>query len=88
MLNQKRIEHLTNKIMKEFWENPNIAEIYSDNSLLKTKIHKIFNKYCNFDQKLDEEVKKKLKHLKPGSQEYEIEYNKIMDEMKRIRKLK
>ena len=62
MLSPRRIEHLTKKIIQSFWDDPSITEIYSDNSVMKIKIQNIFNKYCNIDQKLDSEIRKKLKN--------------------------
>lgn len=83
MLSHSRIEHLTGKIIKLLWNSENVEEIYASNRTLQLKINAIFEEYCNLDDVLEEEADRRLKHLQKGTQDWEIEFEKLSEEVRR-----
>ncbi len=83
MLSQLRIEYLTGKIIEILWNSEHVEEIYASNRTLKQKISAIFEEYCNLDEVVEEEAARRLKHLQKGTQDWEIEFDKLSEEIRR-----
>jgi hypothetical protein len=45
-------------------------------------MHLAMKKYLGVDEELDREVRGRLKNLREGTSEWEVEYNRLIDQMR------
>lgn len=77
------LPYLLDQILNILFHSNNVDEIYAEDSQLRQKITPILRKHMDVGGELDEEVRSKIKNLEEGTATFEIEYQRIMGEMKR-----
>jgi hypothetical protein len=73
---------ITNQLLETFMQSKHIDEIYSEDAVLRRKIKDILQKHMAVDEELDREVRQRIKNLEEGTQTWEIEYQRVMEQMK------
>ena len=73
---------ITTQVVETFMQSNHIEEVFADDATLRRKIQGLLRKYMSVDEELDVEVRKKIKNLVEGTQTWEIEYARVMDQMK------
>ena len=68
-------------------DSPKVAEIYADDAELRKKITPILRKHMEVENDLDREVRSKIKNLQEGTSDFEIEYTRVMEQIKAKRRL-
>jgi hypothetical protein len=61
----------------------NVAEVYSEDVVLRRKMAPILKHHMAVDEEVEREVRGKLKHVQEGTRTWEVEYSKMMDEIRR-----
>ena len=77
------LPYLLDQILNMLFHSKNVDEIYAEDIDLRKKITPILTKHMEVGGELDEEVRSKIKNLEEGTASFEIEYQRIMGEMKR-----
>lgn len=77
------LPYLLDQILNILFHSNNVDEIFAEDSQLRVKITPILRKHMDVGGELDEEVRSKIKNLQEGTASFEIEYARIMGEMKR-----
>ena len=86
-LGEEGLEWMTNQMIESFMQSPHIEEIFAEDGVLRKRMADILKKHMLVDEELDEEVRRKIKNLEEGTATWEIEYTKVLDQMKRNRGL-
>jgi len=73
---------ILNQLLETFMQSAHVEEIFADDATLRRKVKDILNKHMNVDEELDREVRQKIKNFEEGSQTWEIEYNRVLEQMK------
>ena len=60
-----------------------VDEIYADDHVMRGKMKDVFRKHMMVDEELDHEVRERIRNLEEGSVAWEVEYKKVMEQMKR-----
>ena len=81
------LDYLLDQVVEMFGHSKNVDEIYAQDVELRRKMAPIFKKHMGEDDKLDGEVRAQLKHVKEGSREWDIEYARMVEIIKRKRGL-
>ena len=81
------IEYVIGQMIEFLLISRNVEEVYSEDNLLRRKIVQIFKKHLDLDQELDREARARMKNLTEGTAEWEVEYSRTMDQLKRARGL-
>jgi len=71
------------QVIESFMHSPHIAEVFADDATMRKKVRDVLRKHMAVDEQLDEEVRRRIKNLEEGTATWEIEYNKVMEQMKR-----
>ena len=74
---------ITTQVQETFMQSSHIDEVFADDATLRRKIRELLRKHMSVDEELDEEVRRKIKNLAEGTQTWEIEYARVMEQMKR-----
>ncbi len=82
-LGEEGITWICNQLVEIFMSSAHIDEIFSDDATLRRKLKEILRKHMAVDEELDQEVRQKIKNLQEGTSAWEVEYNRVMDQMKK-----
>jgi len=77
------LPYILEQILEILFHSQNITEIFAEDSDLRRKITPILRKHMDVEADLDKEVRSKIKNLEEGTATFEIEYAKVMDQLKR-----
>lgn len=86
-LGEEGLEWMTTQMIESFMQSPHIEEIFVEDTVLRKRMADILKKHMQVDEELDEEVRRRIKNLQEGTSTWEIEYGKVLDQIKRNRGL-
>jgi hypothetical protein len=86
-LGDEGLEWMTTQMLESFMQSPHIAEIFSDDNVMRKRMADVLKKHMQVDDELDEEVRRRIKNLQEGTSTWEVEYGKVLDQIKRNRGL-
>lgn len=81
------ITYIIQQIILAFENSNNFEEIYADDQELTVKIRGILRKHMDLEEDLDNEVRERIKNLDEGTRNWEVEYQQVMEKIKRKRGL-
>lgn len=81
------LPYIVDQILNMLFHSANIAEIYADDVDIRKKLTPILRRHMEVEGELDKEVRSKIKNLQEGTATFEIEYARVMDQIKRKRGL-
>ncbi|MCA9530378.1 MAG: DUF507 family protein [Myxococcales bacterium] len=73
---------LLDQLVEMLFHSNNVAEIYADDVALRTTITPILRRHMEVEDELDREVRARIKNLSEGTATFEIEYQRVMEQMK------
>ncbi len=77
------LPHLLEQILGLLFHSNHVDEIYAEDADLRKKITNVLRKHMDVGGELDEEVRSKIRNLEEGTASFEIEYQRVMGELKR-----
>ncbi len=77
------LPYLLEQILEMLFHSQNIVEIFADDTTLRKKITPILRKHMDVEGELDTEVRGRIKNLEEGTAAFDIEYAKVLDQMRR-----
>lgn len=81
------LPYLLEQILEILFHSANVEEIFSDDPVLRKKITAILRRHMDVEQELDREVRGKIKNLEEGTAAFETEYARVMEQIKRNKRL-
>ncbi len=77
------LDYIIEQILEGLYISKNIEEIFAEDYEIKKIIKSIINKYMNISDDIDLLARKRLKNIKEGTPEWEIEYPRIILQLRR-----
>jgi hypothetical protein len=77
------IDYLLDQILEILMHSANVDEIYSEDIAMRRKMGPILKKHMAVDEEVEKEVRGKLKHVEEGTRTWEVEYTRIMEDIRR-----
>jgi hypothetical protein len=74
---------LLDQCIEMLMHSGSVDEVFGEDHELRRAMRPTLRKYLDLDEALETEVRGKLKHVKEGSQTWEIEYQRVMSEIQR-----
>jgi hypothetical protein len=81
-LGEEGITWIINQLLETFMQSKHLEEIYADDATLRRKVRDVLKKHMAVDEELDMEVRQRIKNLEEGTQTWEIEYARVMEQIK------
>jgi hypothetical protein len=81
------LPYLLEQILNILFHSANIAEIFAEDVELRKKLTPILKKHMDVENDLDREVRSKIKNLQEGSSDFDVEYARVMEQIKQKRRL-
>lgn len=86
-LGEDGLEWMTTQMIESFMQSPHIAEIFVEDSVMRKRMVDVLKRHMQVDEELDEEVRRRIKNLQEGTSTWEVEYGKVLEQIKRNRGL-
>ncbi len=77
------VDFIINQMLEFMFMSNNIEEVYAQDHTMRKKIVTILRKYFKIDEEVDKEVRAKLKHLQEGTSDWEIQYKRVLEQVRR-----
>jgi hypothetical protein len=81
------LDYLLDQVVEMLMHSTHVDEVYVEDVELRRKMASVFKKHMAADSKLDVEVRAQLKHVKEGTRQWEIEYARVLDHVRRLKGL-
>ncbi|MBN1962027.1 MAG: DUF507 family protein [Deltaproteobacteria bacterium] len=75
-------EHIVNRVIEGLFDSKHIEEIFVEDHELRKIVQVAIQKYLGVDEELDREVRGRLKNLREGTSEWEVEYGRLIEQMR------
>lgn len=86
-LGEEGMTWICNQLLETFMQSSHVEEVYADDATLRKKIKNVLKRYMGADEELDHEVRDRIKNIQEGTQTWDVEYQRVMNELKRKRGL-
>lgn len=84
---ENALDHILNRIVDSLFNSKNIEEVFAEDMDLRKLVQESIRKYLGVDEELDREVRGRLKNLREGTSEWEVEYGRLIDQMRASKSL-
>jgi uncharacterized protein len=81
-LGEESLSWICNQLLEIFMQSAHVDEIFADDPTLRRKMKDILKKHMAVDDELDREVRDRIKNLEEGTQSWDIEYSRVMDQIR------
>ena len=81
------IEYIIGQMLEFLLISRNVEEVYADDPTMRRKIFTVMKKHLDVDEDIDREARGRLKHLQEGTQAWDIEYQKVVEQIRRAKGL-
>jgi uncharacterized protein len=81
-LGEEGITWICNQMLEAFMQSRHIEEVFADDVTIRRKIKEIARKHMMVDETIDQEVRDRIKNLEEGTTAWEVEYGKVLEQIK------
>lgn len=81
------LPYVLEQLLTMLFHSGNVEEIFSEDHVLRKKMTTIMKRHLEVEGELDKEVRSRIKNLQDGTASFEIEYERVMGEIKRKKRL-
>jgi hypothetical protein len=82
-IGDETIDYLLDQLVEVLMHSNSVDEVWSEDFELRRHMRDPLRKHAAFDDQIQAEVRGKLKHVQEGTALWEVEYRRMMDDMKR-----
>jgi len=87
-LGDEALTWICNQLLEMFMHSANVDEVFADDATLRRILKDVLKKHMGVDEELDAEVRQRIKNLEEGTASWELEYSRVMDQIKQKHGLK
>jgi hypothetical protein len=77
------LDYLLDQVVEMLMHSNNVEEVFAADVDLRRRMAPVFKKHMAVDAALDAEVRAQLRHVKEGSRDWEVEYARVLEQVKR-----
>ena len=81
-LGEEGLSWIANQMLEAFMSSRHIDEVFAEDNILRRKIKDICKKHMQVDEAIDTEVRDRIKNLEEGTQAWDVEYSKVLEQIK------
>ena len=79
------LDYLLDQVVEMLMHSSHVEEVFAEDVQLRRRMAPIFKKHLAVDTDVDTEVRAQIKHVKEGTSQWDIEYARALDTVKRRR---
>jgi hypothetical protein len=77
------LDYLLDQVVEMLMHSNHVDEVYVEDVELRRKMAPVFKKHMAIDSAIDTEVRAQIRHVREGTREWEIEYARALEQVKR-----
>ncbi len=77
------LDYLLDQVVEMLMHSNNVEEVYVEDVDLRRRMAPVFKKHMAVDTTLDAEVRAQLRHVREGTREWEVEYARVLEQVRR-----
>ena len=77
------LDYLLDQVVEMLMHSGNVDEVYVEDVELRRKMAPVFKKHMAVDATVDAEVRAQLRHMREGTREWEVEYTRLLEQVRR-----
>jgi hypothetical protein len=77
------LDYLLDQVVEMLMHSNNVEEVFVEDIDLRRRMAPVFKKHMAVDSTLDAEVRAQIRHVREGSRDWEIEYARVLEQVKR-----
>src|ERR671935_3109642 len=77
------IDYIINQMIEFLLISRNVEEVFAEDHVIRKRIYQVFKKHLDVDEDIDREARARLKHLSEGTQAWDVEYQKTVEQIRR-----
>jgi hypothetical protein len=77
------LDFLLDQVVEMLFHSQHVEEVFAEDHELRRQMAPIFKKHMAVDDELEREVRGRLKHMQEGTSTWEVEYQRVMTEIRR-----
>lgn len=77
------LDYLLDQVVEMLMHSNNVDEVFVEDIVLRRTMAPVFKKHMAVDSTIDADVRAQLKHVREGTRDWEIEYAKVLEQVKR-----
>jgi uncharacterized protein len=82
-LGDEAIDYLLDQLVEMLMHSNNVDEVFAEDVELRRKMREPLRRQAAIEEELQAEVRSHLKHVKEGTSVWEVEYRRMMEDIKR-----
>jgi hypothetical protein len=82
-LGDEALDYLLDQVVEMLMHSSNVDEVYAADVELRRKMAPIFKKHMAIDASVDAEVRAQMRQLREGTREWEVEYARVIEQVRR-----
>ncbi len=86
-IGETMIEYLNAQLIEALIHSRHVEEVFGEDNELVVQMTPVLRKYLAADEELDGEVRRRIKNLTEGTMAWDTQYRKVLDELRRVKKL-
>lgn len=86
-IGEEALTWIVNQLVETFMHSANVEEVFADDLKLRRTMKDILRKHMAIDEDIDLEVRQRIRNMEEGTAAWELEYNKVLEQIKRKRGL-
>lgn len=85
-LGEDAVEYIVRQVIEMLLHSVHVEEVFAEDNVLRRKMAEVLGRYMNEDNELDREVRRRIKNLQEGTTGWEIEYRRLMEDLRRTKR--
>ena len=81
------VGYIIDQLIETFLHSQFVEEVFAEDHDIRRRLAPIIRKYGSLQNDLDEEVRNKIKNIEEGTAVWDVEYQKVMENIKRKKNL-
>ncbi|MFH0899474.1 MAG: DUF507 family protein [Pseudomonadota bacterium] len=87
-LGEEAVSWIITQLLETFMHSANVEEVYADDATLRRRLRDVLKKHMAVDEEIDAEVRRRIKNLQEGTDSWDVEYNRVMQQIREKHGLK
>ena len=87
-LGEEAVTWICSQLLETFMHSAHVEEVYAEDAQLRRLMKDVLKKHLAVDEALDAEVRQRIKNLEEGTSTWDLEYKRVMDQIKQKHGLK
>jgi hypothetical protein len=79
------LDFILDKVVESLFNSKHISEIFAEDHDIRRKARDVIGKYSGVDEELDREARGRLRNLREGTPEWDIEYQKTIKQLRSLK---